>query len=75
MVTTIEPGIYFIQGLFDEVKLNDKIKDYFNFDKIKEYMDVGGVRLEDNIVVTPSGYKVMTNCPRTTEEIEKCMAG
>lgn len=38
-------------------------------------MNVGGVRLEDNVLVTPTGYKMLTKCPRTTEEIEKCMAG
>ena len=38
-------------------------------------MGVGGVRLEDNILVTETGYDMLTKCPRTTEEIERCMAG
>lgn len=38
-------------------------------------MEVGGVRIEDDILVTKTGFESLTCCPRTTEEIEKCMRG
>lgn len=38
-------------------------------------MNVGGVRIEDDVLVTKDGFEMLTKCPRTTDEIEKCMAG
>jgi hypothetical protein len=39
------------------------------------WQSFGGVRLEDDIVVTETGYENLTKCPRTVEEIESVMAG
>lgn len=61
VVTTVEPGIYFIQSLFDKVAANEKKKDFFNFEKIKEYVEVGGVRIEDMIWVKKDSYEVLTH--------------
>ena len=36
-------------------------------------MNIGGVRIEDDVLVTNKKYEVLTKCPRTVEEIEKCM--
>lgn len=75
MTLTVEPGIYFIDKLIEETKGND-LKIYMNYENIAEYRDViGGVRIEDCIVITVDGYDNYTECPRTIEEIEKCMAG
>ena len=38
-------------------------------------MDVGGVRLEDNFLVTETGYEILSDVPRTVEEVESCIRG
>lgn len=72
MVTTIEPGIYFIEKLLNRAKNSENAK-YFNFDLIEKYMYVGGVRIEDMVLITKESHEVLTNCPRTIEEIESIM--
>lgn len=72
MVTTIEPGIYFIEKLLNLAK-NSENKDYINFDLIQWYIAVGGIWIEDMILITKDSYEILTNCPRTIEEIESIM--
>lgn len=60
IVTTVEPGIYFIQSLFDKAAAKEEKKHFFNFEKIAEYKDVGGVRIEDMVWVTKDGYEMLT---------------
>ncbi|GAB4286336.1 MAG: aminopeptidase P family protein [Marinilabiliales bacterium] len=56
-VITNEPGIYFIPALIDKW-YNEKINhEFINFDKVNEYRDFGGIRLEDDILVTENGSK------------------
>ena len=49
---TIEPGIYFIPELFNQWKKNKKHKDFLNYDKFENYLDFGGIRIEDNVFIT-----------------------
>lgn len=74
MVTTIEPGIYFIEKLLKQVEKSESAK-YIDFDLVNLYLYVGGVRIEDDILITKDGNEMLTQCPRTVEEIEKCMKG
>ena len=76
MVLSDEPGIYFIPYLLEKAFNDENIKKYFVVDKIKEYYDFGGVRIEDDILITEDGCINLTEgLPRTTDEIEKCMTG
>ena len=73
-VFTIEPGCYFIPALIDKWKGESKFTDFINYDKVEEYKDFGGIRIEDDILVTDSGYRVLGKpIPKTVEEVEKTM--
>lgn len=71
-VITVEPGIYFIPQLYKNWKSENKLSDFINYDKIAEYLDFGGVRIEDDILVTDNGKRVLgkSPIPKTIEEVE-----
>ena len=74
MVLTVEPGVYFIDPLLDKALADDLLRPFLNVDRLAQFRGFGGVRLEDDIIVTPEGMENMTHCPRTVEEIEALMA-
>jgi len=58
-VITNEPGLYFIPALIDKW-VNEKINHAFiNFDQVRKYLDFGGIRLEDDILVTDTGARIL----------------
>lgn len=74
-VVTIEPGIYFIPALIDLWRSEGKFTEFINYDKADTYKDFGGVRIEDDILVTDVGYRVLGKpIPKTVEEVEATMA-
>ncbi|RLD43636.1 MAG: aminopeptidase P family protein [Bacteroidetes bacterium] len=74
-VLTVEPGIYFIPELIDQFRTEGRFADFINYDLVETYKDFGGVRIEDDILVTETGYKVLGKpIPKTIEEVEKTMA-
>ncbi|RLD39965.1 MAG: aminopeptidase P family protein [Bacteroidetes bacterium] len=74
-VLTVEPGIYFIPALIDQFRNEGKFMDFINYDKVETYKDFGGIRIEDDILVTETGYRVLgKHIPKTIEEVEAVMA-
>jgi len=74
-VFTIEPGIYFIPALIDQWKNEKKFMEFINFEKVESYKDFGGIRIEDDILVTDDGYRVLgTPIPKTVSDIEETMS-
>lgn len=74
-VLTVEPGCYFIPELIEKWKNEGTNAEFINFDKVEEYKDFGGIRIEDDILVTESGYRVLgKHIPKTVAEIEAICA-
>ena len=74
-VFTIEPGIYFIPALIDQWRAGKKYDEFINFDKVESYKDFGGIRIEDDILITETGHKVLGKpIPKTVAEIEEVMS-
>ncbi|MDR3227370.1 MAG: aminopeptidase P family protein [Prevotellaceae bacterium] len=74
-VVTDEPGIYFIPELIEKWK-NEKInKDFINYEKVSEYTDVSGVRIEDDLLITENGCRLLgkKRIPVTVKDIEDIM--
>lgn len=74
-VLTVEPGIYFIPALiakWEKEKINSS---FINFGKVKEYLDFGGIRLEDNIVITDTACRLLGSkrIPITVDEVSALM--
>ncbi|MBI5200381.1 MAG: aminopeptidase P family protein [Elusimicrobia bacterium] len=71
-VITMEPGIYFIEALLKDPKLREKFRNQVDFRRADSFLDFGGVRIEDDIVITSSGApRNLTTVPKEIEDVEK----
>lgn len=71
-VITVEPGIYFIPQLIDKMKAEGQFLDFVNYDKLNQYRDFGGIRIEDDVLITASSYRILgERIPKTIAEIEE----
>jgi len=73
MCLTIEPGVYFINHLLNKALLDPSQSCFINRDMLSRFRGSGGARIEDDIVVTATGMELLTNVPRTVEEVEAWM--
>ena len=75
-VITDEPGIYFIPALIDDWKAKGHCKDFINYDLLETYKDFGGIRIEDDILITENGCRFIGEkvIPYHTADVERYMA-
>lgn len=75
-VLTNEPGIYFIPALIDKFRSEGKYLDFVNYDKVETFKDFGGIRIEDDVLVTADGHRVLGKpIPKTVADVEKTAEG
>ena len=75
-VVTDEPGIYFIPHLIDLWRKEGHCAEFLNFDKLETYKDFGGIRIEDDLLITKDGCRFMgkQHIPYHPDELEAFMA-
>ena len=70
-VFTIEPGIYFIPELIDMWKAEGQHTEFIDYNKVESYKDFGGLRNEENFVITENGCRLLGKpIPKTIEDVE-----
>ncbi|MBN2215170.1 MAG: aminopeptidase P family protein [Bacteroidales bacterium] len=71
---TVEPGIYFIPALIEKWMSEKLHSTFIDYEKVKKNISFGGIRIEDNVLVTKAGHKIIgTPVPKTISEIENIM--
>lgn len=74
-VLTNEPGIYFIPALIDKFRAEGRHNAFINYDKVETYKDFGGIRIEDDVLVTTNGHRILGKpIPKTVAEVEATCA-
>jgi Xaa-Pro aminopeptidase len=76
MVVTIEPGFYQVPALLKDPANRDRYADCVNWDRLAEFADVRGIRIEDDVLITATGSRVLTaDLPTQAEAIEAIVQG
>lgn len=71
-VLTVEPGIYFIPELIELWRGEGKFKDFINYDQVEKFKDFGGIRIEDDVLVTDDGVRVLSKeILKEVDEVER----
>lgn len=71
-VVTVEPGIYMIPELIDSWHAEKKLAEFINYDEVLKYKDFGGIRIEDNFLITENGYRLLgRGLIKTVAEVEE----
>jgi Xaa-Pro aminopeptidase len=59
-VVTVEPGIYFVPAMLQDPERRSRHRDTVNWDRVDRMLDFGGIRIEDNLHITPDGHEILT---------------
>jgi len=71
-VVTVEPGCYFTPGLIQRWREETRHSEFIDYDMVSEFDDFGGIRIEDDVLVTEDGAQVLgPGIPKTVEAVEK----
>lgn len=71
-VLTVEPGLYFIPQIIDHWKAEKTLEQFINYEAVEGFRNFGGVRIEDDVLVTETGHKLLGKpVPNTIEGIEE----
>jgi len=74
-VITVEPGIYFIPALIERWRTDGLHREFIAYDRLEAYQGFGGIRIEDNVLITGSGRRVLgPHIAKTVTEVEDAMA-
>lgn len=75
-VLSDEPGIYFIPALIDQWHAEKHLAEFLNYDLIETYKDFGGIRIEDDVLITKDGCRFLgkDRIPYHPQDVEACMA-
>lgn len=72
MLVTIEPGFYQVPAILNDIELRFKYQDVVNWERLAQFTDVRGIRIEDDVLVTESGSEVLTaELPTDADDIEQ----
>ncbi|MEL6495924.1 MAG: aminopeptidase P family protein [Cyanobacteria bacterium J06623_7] len=71
MLVTIEPGFYQVPAILNDANFRQQYRDVVNWERLEEFADVRGIRIEDDVLITDTGIEVLTeNLPTKIEDIE-----
>ena len=71
MAVTIEPGFYQVPAILNDKKNRDRYADLVNWEKLEQFKDVRGIRIEDDVLITSTGNEILSqNLPTSTQDIE-----
>jgi Xaa-Pro aminopeptidase/Xaa-Pro dipeptidase len=75
MVVTVEPGLYFIPRLIERWEREARHRDFVNYEKLRSFQGVHGVRIEDDVLITNNAPRVLgSGIPKEIDEIEAALA-
>jgi len=75
-VITIEPGVYFVPALIERWRAEGRHRDFIRYDRVAEMVGFGGIRIEDNVLITSSGHRVLGPAiPKGIDEVEAAIGG